>query len=74
MKKIFAFIAMALMAVGANAQEQTVLETQNSGCLSRTRGYIDEWIPGIVLEKDSNTLTVEVQNYISNCATSNFVV
>jgi len=74
MKKIFAFIAMALMVVGANAQDQTVLETQNSGCLSRTRGYMDEWIPAIVLEKDSNTLTVEVQNFISNCATSDFVV
>ena len=65
---------MALMVVGANAQDQTVLETQNSGCLSRTRGYMDEWIPAIVLEKDSNTLTVEVQNFISNCATSDFVV
>jgi hypothetical protein len=74
MKKMLAFIAMALMAVCANAQNQTVLETQNSGCLSRTRGYMDEWIPAIVLEKDSNTLTVEVQNFISNCATSDFVV
>ena len=72
-KSIFALLMIALPLM-ASAQDETVLKTQNSGCLSRTRGYMDEWIPGIVLEKDSNTLTVEVQNFISNCATSDFVV
>ena len=76
MKQTLLFITALLIALPmvANAQDETVLKTQNSGCLSKTRGYMDEWIPAIVLEKDSNTLTVEVQNYISNCATSDFVV
>ena len=74
MKKWFSLLAMVLMAVGAYAQDQTVLETQNSGCLSRTRGYMDEWIPAIVLKKEGSILSVEVQNYISNCGTSDFVV
>ena len=74
MKKWFTLLAMVLMAVGANAQDLAVLETQNSGCLSRTRGYMDEWIPAIVLKKEGSILSVEVQNYISNCGTSDFVV
>ena len=64
-KSIFALLMIALPLM-ASAQDETVLKTQNSGCLSRTRGYMDEWIPGIVLEKDSNTLTVEVQNFIKH--------
>ena len=74
MKKWFTLVVMALMTVGANAQDQTVLETQNSGCLSRTRGYMDEYIPAIVLKKEGCILSVEVQNFISNCATSDFMV
>ena len=74
MKKWFTLVVMALMTVGANAQDQTVLETQNSGCLSRTRGYMDEYIPAIVLKKEGSILSVEVQNFISNCATSDFMV
>ena len=76
MKQTLLFITALQIALPmvANAQDETVLKTQNSGCLSKTRGYMDEWIPAIVLEKDSNTLTVEVQNFISNCATSDFVV
>ena len=75
MKQTLLFIAALLMALplAASAQEETVLETQNSGCLGNTRGYMDEWVPAIVLEKEGNILTVEVQNYISNCATSDFV-
>ena len=72
-KRLFCLLMIALPLM-ASAQDETVLKTQNSGCLSKTRGYMDEWIPAIVLEKDSNTLTVEVQNFISNCATSDFVV
>ena len=75
MKQTLLFISALLIGLPmvASAQDQTVLETQNSGCLSRTRDYM-EWEPAIVLEKQGNTLTVEVQNYISNCATSDFVV
>ena len=75
MKQTLLFITALLMALPmvVSAQDETLLETQNSGCLSKTRGYMDEWVPAIVLEKEGSILTVEVQNYISNCATSDFV-
>ncbi len=68
-----ALVLTMTLPMAASAQDETVLETQHSGCLGNTRGYMDEWVPAIVLEKDGNILTVEVQNYISNCATSDFV-
>ena len=64
--------AVLMMAIGANAQ--TVSDTQNSGCLSHTRGAEVEQVPTIVLKKEGNILSVEVQHFISNCATSDFVV
>ena len=58
------------------ASAQTVSDVQNSGCLSRTRGYGDdeEQKPTIILTKEGSILSVEVQNYISNCSTFDFDV
>ena len=55
---------------------QTVSDVQNSGCLSETRAYedLEKQTPTIILIKDGNILCVEVQNIISNCATSDFAV
>lgn len=63
MKQTLLFISVLLIALPmvASAQEETVLETQHSGCLGNTRGYMDEWVPAIVLEKEGSVLTVEVQ-------------
>ena len=79
MKKWFTLAVMALMAVGANAQELTVSDKQKSGCLGMTRSSEDEpvsieRIPTIILQKEGNILSVELQNYTSNCATSDFEV
>ena len=79
MKKWFTLVAMALMAVGANAQELTVADKQKSGCLGMTRSSEDEpmpieRIPTIILQKEGNVLSVELQNYTSNCATADFEV
>ncbi|MBR2206223.1 MAG: leucine-rich repeat domain-containing protein [Prevotella sp.] len=81
MKKYsFLFILMllptALNVVEVQGQELTISDKQNSGCLSRTRGYEDEeeQIPTIILTKEASILSVEAQNIISNCATSDFVV
>ena len=62
-KNVLMMISVLLIfcTFGANAQDQAVLETQNSGCLSRTRGYMDEWIPAIVLKKEGSILSVEVR-------------
>ena len=79
-KHLFLFILMllptALNVVEAQGQELPISDKQNSGCLSRTRGYEDEEepIPTIILTKEGSVLAVEVQNIISNCATSDFVV
>ena len=79
MKKWFTLVVMALMAVGANAQELTVSDKHNSGCLGMTRGNEGdempiERIPTIILQKEGSILSVELQNYTSNCATSDFEV
>ena len=70
------FLPTALNVVEAQGQELPISDKQNSGCLSRTRGYEDEEepIPTIILTKEGSILSVEAQNIISNCATSNFVV
>ena len=79
-KLLFLFILMllrtALNVVEAQGQELTISDKQNSGCLSRTRGYEDEEEPisTIILTKEGSILSVEAQNIISNCATSDFVV
>lgn len=79
MKRWFTLVVMALMAVGTNAQELTVSDKHNSGCLGMTRGGEGdevpiEQIPTIILQKEGNILSVELQNYTSNCATSDFYV
>ena len=79
MKRWFTLVVMALMAVGANAQELTVSDKHNSGCLGMTRGGEGdempiEQIPTIILQKEGNILSIELQNYTSNCATSDFYV
>ena len=70
-------ILMVVMnVVYAQEQELTVSDTQNSGCTSRAPGYDgeEERIPTIILEKEGSILSVQVLNYESNCATSDFVV
>lgn len=67
-------LTTALNVVEAQEQELPISDKQNSGCLSRTRGYEDEPIQTIILTKEGSILSVEVQNFISNCATSDFVV
>ncbi len=56
------------------ASAQAVSDVQNSGCLRETRGEEPQRAPTIVLEKEGSILSVEVQNYISNCATSDFEI
>jgi len=72
MKKLLFFLMLLPMLASA----QTVSDVQNSGCLSRTRGYEGEEEPNptIILTKEGSILSVELQNLISNCVTSDFVV
>ena len=76
-------LTTALNVVEAQGEELPISDKQNSGCLWRARGYEDEgepiedWqepIPTIILTKEGSILSVEVQNYTSNCGTSDFVV
>ena len=74
MKKLLFFFILIFSPMLASAQ--TVSDVQNSGCLSETRAYedLEKQTPTIILIKDGNILCVEVQNIISNCATSDFAV
>ncbi len=74
MKKLLSLFILMLLPMLASAQ--TVSDVQNSGCLSRTRGYLgdDNLTQTIILKKEGSILSVEVQNYISNCATFDFDV
>ena len=73
MKKLLFIFTLMLFPMLASAQ--TVSDVQNSGCTARARGAAgEEPIPTIILTKEGSVLAVEVQNIISNCATSDFVV
>ena len=72
MKRLLFLITLMLAPMLANAQ--TVSDVQNSGCLNKTRGEEPQRVPTIVLKKEGSVLSVEVQNYISNCCTDDFYV
>ena len=75
MKRTILFMACVLAALTMSAQEElTVGDIQNSGCLAETRGEASEPIPTIVLTKDGSVLSVQLLNYESNCATTDFIV
>ena len=69
-------LTTALNVVEAQGEELPISDKQNSGCLSMARGYEDEGepIPTIILKKEGTILSVELQNYISNCATYDFEI
>ena len=72
MKKSLFLSILMLLPMWASAQ--TVSDVQNSGCLWETRGEEPQRTPTIILTKEGSILSVEVQNYISNCATSDFEI
>ena len=72
MKKILSLLILTLLPMLANAQ--TASNVQNSGCLSKTRGEETQWKPTIILTKEGSTLSVQLLNYESNCATQDFNV
>ena len=69
-------LALTANVVEAQDQDLTVSDTQNSGCLSRALKYDGEERPiqTIILEKEGNILSVQLLNFTSNCATSEFEV
>ena len=74
MKRTLLFLACVLTSLTMSAQgDLTVGDIQNSGCLSRTRGK-NEPLPTIILTKEGSFLSVQLLNYESNCATSDFNV
>ena len=58
----------------AAAQEPSVSDVEDSGCLSNAPGDDGEPVPTIVLTKEGDILAVQVLNYESNCFTSGFDV
>ena len=74
MKRTLLFLACVLTSITMLAQDDlTVGDMQNSGCLLRARGE-NEPLPTIVLTKEGSVLSVQLLNYESNCATSDFNV
>ena len=69
MKRLLLFMFFLPMLASA----QTVSDVQNSGCLSMTRGNM-VYTPTIILTKEGNILSVQLQNYMSNCGTRDFDV
>ena len=73
MKKLLFFITLMFSPMLASAQ--TVSDVQNSGCMANARGVeSEESVPTIILKKEGTILSVELQNYISNCATYDFEI
>lgn len=72
MKKLLSLFILTLLPMLASAQ--TASDVQNSGCLSKTRGEEAQMEPTIILTKEGSTLSVQLLNYESNCATQDFNV
>ena len=72
MKKLLSLFILMLLPMLASAQ--TASDVQNSGCLSKTRGEETQMEPTIILTKEGSTLSVQLLNYESNCATQDFNV
>jgi hypothetical protein len=58
----------------ANTQDMPVSGIQNSGCLSGTRATDEAIVSTITFLKEGNILTVNLHNFISNCATEDFEI
>ncbi len=72
MKRTLLFIAFVLTSLTMSAQgDLTVGDIQNSGCLNKTQ---EEKIPTIVLTKEGSVLSVQLLNYESYTATTDFNV
>ena len=75
MKRALLFIACVLASLTMSAQEGLIVgDIQNSGCLAKARGDAPEPLPTIVLTKEGSVLSVQLLNYESNCATTDFNV
>ena len=85
MKNKFLFLALMLLIgtqVAVDAQELTLSDVQNSGCLdskharANGRANINEYNrrPTIILTKEGTILTVQLYNYEANCGTTDFEV
>jgi len=80
------FFAALMLLMGAqtavNAQELTLSDVQNSGCLNsrqarangRAKINEDNRRPTIILTKEGTILTVQLFNYEANCGTTDFEV
>ncbi len=72
MKRTLIFLACVLTSLTMSAQgDLTVGDIQNSGCLNKTQ---EEKIPTIVLTKEGSVLSVQLLNYESYTATTDFNV
>ena len=75
--KFLMILMMVMNVVDVQGQELPISDAQHSGCM-RVSDYEEEEevkpIPTIILEKEGNILSVQVQNFISNCATQDFEV
>ncbi len=72
MKRTLLFIAFVLTSLTMSAQDGlTVGDIQNSGCLNKTQ---EKKIPTIVLTKEGSVLSVQLLNYESYTATTDFNV
>ena len=85
MKNRFLFFTLMLLIgtqVAVDAQELTLSDVQNSGCLdskhARANGRAnineDNRRPTIILTKEGTILTVQLYNYEANCGTTDFEV
>lgn len=74
MKRTLLFIVCMLTSITMLASNTTVSDVQNSGCLSRTLEEKDKSIPTIVLTKEGSVLSVQLLNYESYTATTDFNV
>lgn len=73
--KIILFVLLLFLIATPNttdAQELTVSNIQNSGCVSKTRGTEIRNYQSVVLKKNGNDLLMELYNYYGNCGTRDF--
>ena len=74
MKKIILLSLLLLVQFGLYAQELTLSDVQNSGCMRSMRSRVNgnEIRRTIILLKEGDILSAQLQGFVSNCATEGF--
>ncbi len=80
MRKCTLFVLMLLFlftkqnVLNAQTRSLSVSNIQNSGCINKSRAANSKNVQTIILNKEGDSIRVEIYNYVCNCGTRDFQI